>query len=140
MLNGCTAQRCVIVAFSAAKHRRSDRMSDAKQGESDYSMLSRRWSGITLVTSEIAAEIARLVHKASLGPESLEANEPLAVNEDKDSWIVNGTDSERFDKSIPGLVGPFRMQISKFDAQILSYVMMMDSNKLSAVKPKANNA
>jgi hypothetical protein len=92
------------------------------------------------LSREIAVEIARLVHKSAEGPESLDANEPLTVLEDDDSWIVNGTESGKFDRTIPGLVGPFRMQISKFDAQILSYVMTLNSNKPSASKSEENNA
>ena len=107
-------------------------MSEAKQSQPDFSMLSRRWNGVTLISSEIAVEIAQLVHKSAEGPESLEANEPMAVLEDNDSWIVSGAKSEKFDKTIPGLVGPLRIQISKFDAQILSYVMTMSSTKPSA--------
>jgi hypothetical protein len=114
-------------------------MSEAKQSQPDFSMLSRRWNGVTLISGEIAVDIARLVHKSAEGLESLDANEPLAVLEDNDSWIVSGAESEKFDKTVPGLVGPLRIRISKFDAQILSYVMTMSSTKLSTSATEEHN-
>ena len=107
-------------------------MSETKQSQPDFSMLSRRWNGVMLISREVAVEIARLVHKSAEGSDSLEANEPLVVAEDRDTWIVTGAKSEGFDRATPGLIGPLRMQISKFDAQILGYVMMMHSNKPTA--------
>jgi hypothetical protein len=88
----------------------------------DYTMLSRRWSGETLVTIETALELARSVHRSVYGADDLSANEPLTAKEDEDNWVVQGSKKLQELKAGEPLDGPMVMKISKYDAQILSYM------------------
>ncbi len=97
-------------------------------------MLSRRWSGVELITAEIALEIARRVHAHTYGAADLAANEPLIITEEGHNWVVAGA------KPGPRIVPdqpldlsrvedfPFGMKISKFDGRILSYLLVLPVN------------
>jgi NTF2 fold immunity protein of polymorphic toxin system component len=98
-------------------------MSNDASRTSDYSMLSRRWNGDKLISSEIAVEIARLVRKKQLGQAAQQRDEPLSAQDDGDTWVVVGANPENHDPANLALDGPLRMRISKFDGQILSYVL-----------------
>ena len=87
----------------------------------DYTMLSRRWSGARLITSQIAIEIARLVHKQAQGEADLASNEPLLAIEEGDAWVVTGSKVVRYDPTDGALGGSLRLVVSQFDGQILSY-------------------
>jgi len=91
----------------------------------DYSMLSRRWSGVKLIDSQIAIEIARLVHKQAAGEADLASNEPLLAAEDGDAWVVTGSKVVRYNSNDQSLGGSLRMVISQFDGQILSYALTL---------------
>ncbi len=101
----------------------------------DYSMLSRRWSGTKLITSQMAIEIARMVHRESGGQADLERNEPLSAAEDGDAWVVSGAKPVKYDPSHPVLDGSLQMRISQFDGQILSYVLAMILPRPAASAP-----
>jgi len=87
----------------------------------DFTMQSRRWNQEKLINSQIAIEIARLVHRQSYGEADLKANEPLSVAADGDAWIITGAKESRYNPVDPKLDGAFKMRISQFDGQILSY-------------------
>ena len=97
----------------------------------DYTMLSRRWRGDTLITSDIALEIARRVHVNVYGQEDLSANEPLSATETGNNWIVRGSKPIRPVRPDQPLDGPLVMKISKFDGQILTYMFAIsfESNR-----------
>jgi hypothetical protein len=88
----------------------------------DYTMLSRRWSGVKLITAEIAVEFVRLVHRQTYGQSDLEANEPLNVSLDNDAWLVLGSKHVPYSSGAVALDGPLEMRISQYDGQILSYL------------------
>jgi len=90
----------------------------------DYTMLSRRWSGQTLISVDIAIQLARLVHEEQYGQSALREEEPLSVEEDGDCWVVKGAKALKYDVTTPKLDGPMEMRISKFDGQILSYAFV----------------
>jgi hypothetical protein len=98
-------------------------------------MLSRRWSGTKLITSQIALEIARLVHKEGSAEADLELDEPLSVTEDGDAWIISGARSINYDPGSPVANGSLRMRISQFDGQILSYVLAMTLRRPDISEP-----
>ena len=98
----------------------------------DFSMRSRRWNGVRLISSDTALYVARMVHLGQEGSESLAANEPLSVRAEGAEWVVMGALKVAQDVTNPGLVGPLQMRISQFDAQILSYVMLLAANGPSA--------
>ena len=85
-------------------------------------MLSRRWSGEILITEEIAVELARNVHRNLYGADDLLSNEPLTVTEDGDEWVVQGSKELKPLRADEILEGPMIMRISKYDAQIMSYM------------------
>jgi hypothetical protein len=97
-------------------------MKTKNQEGPDYTMLSRRWSGETLITTETALELARSVHRNLYGADDLSANEPLTATEDGDNWIVRGSKKMKELRANEPLDGPMIMKISKYDAQILSYM------------------
>jgi len=100
-------------------------MSVSNTQQPDYSMLSRRWSRTKLITSQIAIEIARLVHKQAQGEDELASNEPLLAIEEGDAWVVTGSKVVRYSSSEQALSGSLRMAISQFDGQILSYTLAL---------------
>lgn len=99
--------------------------------EAHYTMLSRRWNGVELITSETALELARRVHAHEYGAVDLAANEPLQIREIGHNWLIMGS------KPGPEIAPdrpldisrtedfPFAMKISKFDGQILSYLLVL---------------
>ncbi len=113
-------------------------MNSSDQAGPDYSMLSRRWSGIKLITSQMAMEIARIVHRELEGQANLDCNEPLSVVDDGDSWVVSGAKSIEYDPSNPVLEGSLKMRISQFDAQILSYVLALTMPRPAAAGPNTD--
>ena len=100
-------------------------MSNSTSDQPDYSMLSRRWNGTKLVSSQIAVEIARLVHGQTEGQSALAVNEPLLVAENGDNWVITGSKVARYDPSNQAPGGSLRMVISQFDGQILSYALAL---------------
>ena len=58
--------------------------------DADYTMLSRRWNGVELITQETALYLARRVHADTYGATDLAANEPLEIVEDGRVWVVTG--------------------------------------------------
>ncbi len=100
-------------------------MNDTNLIQPDYSMQSRRWSGTKLITSQIAVDIARLVHRQTGGDSGLAINEPLLVAESGDNWVVTGSKITRYDPNDQALGGSLRMVISQFDGQILSYALTL---------------
>jgi len=113
-------------------------MSASIPDQPDYSMLSRRWSGSKLVTSQIALEIARLVHTQAEGENDLANNAPLAAAAEGDTWIVTGSKVVRHDSSMEKLDGSLRMVISQFDAQIVSYTLTFVLPR-NLAPPKSND-
>jgi hypothetical protein len=101
-------------------------MSTSTYSQPDYSMVSRRSSGSKLFTSQIALEIARLVHAHARGEIDLERNEPLFATEEGDAWVVSGSKVVRYDANNSKLDGSIRMIISQFDGQILSYLLTFE--------------
>jgi len=99
-------------------------MSDSSKNIPDYTMQSRRWNQQKVITSEIAIQIARLVHRQSYGEADLKANEPLTVAADGDAWVITGAKESRYDRVDPKVDGAFEMRISQFDGQILSYAFI----------------
>ena len=93
-------------------------------------MLSRRWNGVELITQETALYLARRVHADTYGATDLAANEPLEIVEDGRVWVVTGAKpGPRITVDQPLDVSriedfPFAMKISKFDGQILSYLLV----------------
>jgi hypothetical protein len=114
-------------------------MSVSNPDQPDYSMLSRRWSGAKLITSQVALEIARLVHKQAEGESDLASNEPLTAAEEGDTWVVTGSKIVRYDPKDEKLDGSLRIVISQFDAQILSYTLAFVLPRDFAL-PKSNDA
>ena len=113
-------------------------MSVCDADQPDYSMLSRRWSGAKLVTSQIALEIARLVHAQAEGENDSASNEPLAATAEGDTWIVTGSKVVRYYSNKETLDGSLRMVISQFDAQILSYTLTFVLPR-NLAPPKSND-
>ena len=103
----------------------------------DYTMLSRRWSGEILITEEIAVELARNVHRNLYGVDDLSANEPLTVTGDGDEWIVQGSEKLKTLHADENLEGPMIMRISKYDAQIMSYMFVIKPSVEIDPGPKA---
>lgn len=113
-------------------------MNPSGQVGPDYSMLSRRWNGIKLITSQMAMEIARIVHRKSEGQAALDRDEPLCVVEDGDAWVVSGAKPIAYDPSNPALEGSLKMRISQFDAQILSYVLATTMPRPATPEPNTD--
>jgi hypothetical protein len=107
-------------------------MNHSNSGQPDYSMLSRRWSGTKLITSQIALEIARQVHKQNRGEKDLASNEPLSVAQEGDTWVVTGSKIDKYDPNSQTLDGSLRMIVSQFDGQILSYMLAFVLPRYSA--------
>jgi NTF2 fold immunity protein len=80
-------------------------MSSTASEAPDYSMLSRRWNGQRLISADLAAQFARLVHKEQYGQSVLDEDEPLSVKEDGDCWIVKGSKPLKYDTNNPKLDG-----------------------------------
>ena len=97
-------------------------MENDSDDQPDFTILSRRWRGDTLITSDIALEIARRVHVNLYGQADLSANEPLSATEKGNNWIVLGAKPIRPVRADQPLDGPLLMKISKFDGQILTYM------------------
>ena len=94
---------------------------------------SRRWRQIDLRVDRNRTRQASL--NDELGAIELERNEPLTAEEDGDTWIVTGSESDEFNAQHPpasGWTGPLQMRISQFDGQILSYVFTFDWGKAKA--------
>jgi hypothetical protein len=101
----------------------------------DASMWMRRAGGVKLISASTAIELARRVLNDELGAIELERNEPLTAEQDGDTWIVTGSESDEFNAQHPptsGWTGPLQMRISQFDGQILSYVFTFDWGKAKA--------
>jgi len=119
---------------AGATHEERGRQTAGPCGdEPDYTMLSRRWNGVKLITAEIAIELARRVHASEYGADDLAANEPLSVTESGNAWLVSGSKAgPQLTRGQPIDVSriddfPFGMKISKFDGQILSYLLVLPS-------------
>jgi len=102
-------------------------MNSTNEDDPDYTMMSRRWSGEILITSDTAIEIARRVHLNHYGQADLSANEPLSVSEKGSHWLVIGAKKIKEIRPNETLDGPLVMKISKFDGQILSYFFALAS-------------
>ncbi len=107
-------------------------MKATNQQVPDYTMLSRRWGGEFLVNMGTALELARSVHRNLHGADDLSENEPLTATEDGDNWIVRGSKQIKELRPNEPLDGPMIMKISKYDAQILSYMFGIKSGAGSA--------
>jgi hypothetical protein len=65
--------------------------------------------------ADLALKIAELLVANAYGPEQLERQRPLSVEEQDDAWVVTGNYNK--DRKIEGW-GPARVAIKKRDAQI----------------------
>jgi hypothetical protein len=113
-------------------------VSDGNPPQEFGSMFLRGISGSRLISAPIAVEIARLILAEQHGPSSLKQNEPFSVVEDGDTWIVQGAARAApivdTGSGLP-LEGPFKMQISQFDGQILDCVFVVTIPSAFAAAP-----
>jgi len=90
--------------------------------EPDLTMISRRGSGVKLITAETALEIARRVHSGAYAATEFAANEPLSITQSGRNWLVRGPKRVPPVEANQTLDGPLAMKISQFDGQIRSYL------------------
>ncbi|GEM_PF-3254431 len=101
-------------------------METRKTTPASLNMQQRRAAGQTLITEDMALEIARLIVLEEIGEGGLKAQLPLSASSQGEYWRVVGHDNDAFEENEFGRRVPFgtvNMLISKYNGQIsdLSY-------------------
>lgn len=85
--------------------------------DAEWHLAATEWlKGGVIGNAEVARRFAELVLEFTQGPEMLQQQSPLTVEDRGDTWFIQG--SWNRNKTEPGS-GPFEMIVRKKDAQVL---------------------